>query len=194
MCLGSDFIYTLYIDTHSNNLIIALLKDGVLLSLKELESLQSHSIHTMPMIDGILKDNNLKINDIKEIIVVNGPGSFTGVRIGVTIAKTLAFTLNIPIKTISSLLIKVISSEKPEKITLVTDRNGKFVGEFNGNEQISEYRYLKNDEYEEYIKDKNMDIIDNIDIDYKKVYEYLREQEGINPHIVNPIYVKNIEV
>ena len=53
---------------------------------------------------------------LDEIIVVNGPGSFTGVRLGVTIAKTLAYTLNIPIKTISSLEVSSISNNAQKSI------------------------------------------------------------------------------
>ena len=48
----------------------------------------------MPMIASIFDENNLDIKDLDKIIVVNGPGSFTGIRIGLSIAKTIAYALN----------------------------------------------------------------------------------------------------
>jgi len=96
-------MYTLFISTYDKLINISLLKDGKLKSTIEEISKQNHSILVMPMIDNILKSNKITTSDLNEIIVVNGPGSFTGVRIGVVIAKTLAYTLNIPIKTITSL-------------------------------------------------------------------------------------------
>lgn len=51
----------------------------------------------LPAIDGILKNNKLSLKNIKAVLVNQGPGSFTGVRVGVTIANTLGWTLDIPI-------------------------------------------------------------------------------------------------
>lgn len=48
-------------------------------------------------IDGILKENKLKLKDLKAILVNCGPGSFTGVRVGVTAANTFGWSLNIPV-------------------------------------------------------------------------------------------------
>lgn len=52
---------------------------------------------TLPLIDKILKENNLKLKDINGIKVNTGPGSFTGLRVGTSIANTLGFFLKIPI-------------------------------------------------------------------------------------------------
>jgi tRNA threonylcarbamoyladenosine biosynthesis protein TsaB len=51
----------------------------------------------LPLIEKILKDKKLKLNDITEVIVNPGPGSFTGIRVGLTVANTLAFLLKIPV-------------------------------------------------------------------------------------------------
>ena len=51
----------------------------------------------LPLIEKLLKEQNLTITDIKEISVNEGPGSFTGIRVGLTIANTLGFLLKIPI-------------------------------------------------------------------------------------------------
>ncbi|MBM7646584.1 tRNA threonylcarbamoyladenosine biosynthesis protein TsaB [Scopulibacillus daqui] len=66
---------------------------------------KNHSIRLMPAIEQLLKDVDLNPNDLDRIAVAMGPGSYTGVRIGVTIAKTLAWTLNKDLVGISSLEI-----------------------------------------------------------------------------------------
>jgi len=152
-----------------------------------------HSVYTMPLIEEVLKNNNLDSNDINEIIVVNGPGSFTGVRIGVTIAKTYSYLLNISIKVINVLEMKAIFVNGDKKVVIEEEKNGKFIGVFdNANKVIDDYFYLKNIEFEEYKNDNEISIVDNID--YEKVYEYLKNKESINPHAVNPLYIKKIEV
>ncbi|MFE8703972.1 tRNA (adenosine(37)-N6)-threonylcarbamoyltransferase complex dimerization subunit type 1 TsaB [Cytobacillus sp. FJAT-54145] len=71
---------------------------------------KNHSVRAMPAIDALLKDCDVKPKDISKIVVAKGPGSYTGVRIGVTLAKTLAWTLNIPIVGISSLEVLAAST------------------------------------------------------------------------------------
>lgn len=188
-------MYTLFISTFDKIITIGLLKNGEVISELTKESSKNHSIHTMPMIDEILKTNNLLPSYLNEIIVVNGPGSFTGVRIGVTIAKTLAYTLNIPIKTITSLKAYAISNDKEtNKLVTIDDLKGKYIGYFDAcNNLLSDYTYLKNDEYNEYIKDKKQYLIKNNTFDLNKIYKVLKTEDSINPHIVNPIYIKGID-
>src|SRR5690606_31260140 len=64
---------------------------------------KTHSLRLMPAIVQLMNDLNMKPNDLDKIVVANGPGSYTGVRIGVTTAKTLAWSLNIPVVGVSSL-------------------------------------------------------------------------------------------
>lgn len=51
----------------------------------------------LPLVEKLLKKNNLKPSDINEIEVNTGPGSFTGIRVGISIANALAYALNIPL-------------------------------------------------------------------------------------------------
>ncbi|WP_369901411.1 tRNA (adenosine(37)-N6)-threonylcarbamoyltransferase complex dimerization subunit type 1 TsaB [Bacillus manliponensis] len=64
---------------------------------------KNHSVRLMPAIEELLQECNVKPNELNKIVVAAGPGSYTGVRIGVTVAKTLAWSLNIPIAGVSSL-------------------------------------------------------------------------------------------
>ena len=90
-------MYSLYIDTHDKEIVLCLYKDGKVLDKNIKNSTRNHSDYTMPMLKELLDNIGITVKDLNEILVVNGPGSFTGVRIGVTIAKTLAYTLNIPL-------------------------------------------------------------------------------------------------
>ena len=188
-------MYSLFIDTHMNKIVIVLFKDGKILKKLERDSVQSHSVLVIPMIRDVLKSICLAIEDLNDLIVVNGPGSFTGVRIGVTIAKTMAYTLNIPIRVISSLETLVASIDtKESKIVSLNDRNGYFVGSFNeDNKLVGDYIYLSNAEYSEYAL-SNIVINKVTDIDYEKVFCFAKQKEATNPHLVNPLYIKKIEV
>ena len=187
-------MYSLFIDTHDKELLIALYKDDKILD-KENNNTSNHASKCMPIIDDILKRNNLDVHKLNEIIVVIGPGSFTGVRIGATIGKMLAYTLNIPIKTITSLDMYAISNDSSDnKLVLIKDLKGSYGAYYTSdNKIIDEYFYKSTDSLNEYIKDKEKYIIDN-KIDLTKVKEFVNKQEVINPHKVNPIYIKEIEV
>ena len=101
----------LFIDTHDELLTVDLVIDGRE-NKKEVESINSHSVMLLPLIDSMLKEENISLRDINKIVVVNGPGSFTGVRIGLTVAKTIGYALNIPVCPISSLEAYLISNDK----------------------------------------------------------------------------------
>ncbi|WNF36925.1 tRNA (adenosine(37)-N6)-threonylcarbamoyltransferase complex dimerization subunit type 1 TsaB [Bacillaceae bacterium IKA-2] len=64
---------------------------------------KNHSIRLMPAIDALMKDAGVQPSELERIVVAHGPGSYTGVRIGVTTAKTLAWSLKIPLVGVSSL-------------------------------------------------------------------------------------------
>lgn len=93
------------IDTSHTPLAVAVVKDDQVLAEYKSSLKITHSIGTMPAIEELLKKADIKPNEIDAIAVANGPGSYTGVRIGVTIGKTLAWTLNIPIVSVSSLQV-----------------------------------------------------------------------------------------
>ena len=124
-------MYTLFLDTHSSKTRIVLYKEEQPIIKKEIETEKNQSSRIMPILLEVLEEAKIEINKIKEIIIVNGPGSFTGVRIGVTIAKTLAYTLNIPIKEMSSLLVKAVSIPHEKVNVIEREKNGIFLGTFN---------------------------------------------------------------
>lgn len=91
------------IDTANAPLSVAIVKDGQVIA----ETIQNvkvtHSVGAMPAIEELFEKANMKPAQIDAVAVSEGPGSYTGVRIGVTIAKTLAWTLQKPLVGVSSL-------------------------------------------------------------------------------------------
>ena len=173
---------TLFIDTHLWNINIILFDDNRILRQESVTDKKNNSEYIFPTIEKVLKND-----DFDNIIVVNGPGSFTGVRLGVTIAKTFAYTKNIPIRTITSLECMAISSDN--KNVAIFDNNGYYVGLFNDDMSLKEdYKYLTIDEF-----NKLNNLETDVTIDYEKVYEYAITKEVLDPHLVNPIYIKKIE-
>ncbi len=93
----------LAIDTSNYALGIALLNGEQVVGEYITNLKKNHSVRAMPAIERLMKDCDMKPSELDKIVVAKGPGSYTGVRIGVTIAKTLAWTLGIPISGVSSL-------------------------------------------------------------------------------------------
>jgi len=91
------------IDTSNIPLSVAVVQDGQILVEWTSATKIAHSIGAMPAVEEALKQANIKPSELAAIAVAEGPGSYTGVRIGVTIAKTLAWTLKIPLVGVSSL-------------------------------------------------------------------------------------------
>ncbi|AYV72459.1 glycoprotease family protein [Niallia circulans] len=99
----------LAIDTSNFVLGVALYENGKVIGEYITNLKKNHSIRAMPAIEQLMKDCDIKPKDLSKIVVAKGPGSYTGVRIGVTIAKTLAWTLNIPLVGVSSLEVLAAS-------------------------------------------------------------------------------------
>jgi tRNA threonylcarbamoyladenosine biosynthesis protein TsaB len=99
----------LAIDTSNYTLGIALLDDEKVIGEYVTNIKVNHSVRAMPAVQSLMKDCGILPSQLTKIVVAKGPGSYTGVRIGVTIAKTLAWSLNIPIVGVSSLEILAAS-------------------------------------------------------------------------------------
>lgn len=195
----------LYIDTSSSYLYTAIVENGKLLSEIKEEFGQSLSEVALPKIASMFEKTNLEAKDINKIIVVDGPGSFTGIRIGITIAKVYAWSLNIPITTITSLEAMALSSDE-EKVhvpminarreyvytaiydkdynELLKPQHMKLEDLLKELEKLNEYEFISNDKFDgiENIKKYNPNL--------EKVVNYFKDKDSVNPHAVNPEYLK----
>lgn len=176
---------TLYINTCFNNLYLKLYSNHKIIREVILDNVKSTNIYLMPGIIDLIDDINLD-----SIVVVNGPGSFTGVRLGVTVAKTLAYLFNVKIFTITSLEEVAINIDT-ESYVSIEENNGYFIGRFKDNSLIENYSYLNKQEYRDF--KLSTKVIEDVDIDYVKVIEFAISKEPTNPHSVRPEYVKTIE-
>ena len=195
---------TLFIDTSSSDVSIAIVKDEKILASICKCIPNQHSIYTVPFIDEMVKEANLTSNDIDKIMVVTGPGSFTGVRIGVTIAKVYAYLRNLSIISISSLKMMAISCEHKYCLSLIdAHHNNYYLGLYdeNNSEVIPEQFHTKEkvleliEQYEPtVVSNENLEIdkykVDKQSLDILKIVSYYQDKETLNPHFVLPNYLK----
>ena len=185
---------SLWIDTHEEKIIIALFLNEKILEQEIVKENIDHSKICLKTLISLMNKVNKKITEIDDIIVVNGPGSFTGVRLGVTIAKTLAYTLNKPIRTITSIETCLASLSLKEDFYLaIAEKNGYFLAYYNSEQNsLENYFYLKKSEYDNFQSQHKVIICNEYELE--KALIYAHRKKTINPHQVNPIYIKKIEV
>ncbi|MCX6232811.1 MAG: tRNA (adenosine(37)-N6)-threonylcarbamoyltransferase complex dimerization subunit type 1 TsaB [Bacteroidetes bacterium] len=107
----------LLIETATEVCSVGLALDGQIISMKETEKGNSHSANVAVFIDEVLKQANKSPGDLNAVAVSKGPGSYTGLRIGVSSAKGLCYGLNIPlisINTLKAMVYGVIHDKKVE--------------------------------------------------------------------------------
>ena len=197
---------SLVIDTCNSNLLVALIKDNNILSIYNERIYENLSTKIFPVMQEVFIKADHKPKDIDVIYVANGPGSFTGIRIGVTVAKTYAWALNKKIVPFSSLELMATTNVDEHYIVPVIDarRDYVYAGIYNtclynimndmyiSMEELKQklegksYRFISYDEF------KNIDVtIPQIRI--LKIVEKHKNDSGVNPHSVNPNYLKLTE-
>ena len=197
----------LYIDTSTDYLYTGIVSDNILLA--EVKQKFSHDLskYALYEISEMLKKVNINPIEVDKIIVVNGPGSFTGIRVGMTIAKIYAYTLKKKIISISSLDAMQISTSSNNLIVPVIDARRGFVyaGIYQDNKELLKKQYIKFedllDKLNNYQKEYTIVSNDNLKIDnvvsynpdVLKIVNTYKDNEDINPHLVEPNYLKLTE-
>ncbi|WP_078382381.1 tRNA (adenosine(37)-N6)-threonylcarbamoyltransferase complex dimerization subunit type 1 TsaB [Sutcliffiella halmapala] len=146
---------------------------------------KNHSVRAMPAIDQLLNDCDVKISDIGRIVVGKGPGSYTGVRIGVTLAKTLAWSLNIPLVGVSSLELLAASGRYFHGVIspIMDARRGQvYTGLYSWNrscvETLIEDVNIQLVDWLSMLKEKNEDVLfigNDVHLHKETIIEYLGE-------------------
>lgn len=148
----------LAIDTSTTHSSCAVMDDNNIVGDFSINQSMSHNEILLVMVDEMLKKLNIDIEDIDLFVAVTGPGSFTGIRIGVTVVKALAMALNKPIvavNTLEALSFGVFSDKK--KIPLIDARGERvYYGVYKGinNKNIVAPALLTIDELLEEFSDK----------------------------------------
>lgn len=180
----------LFIDTCSNCLIISTIINNKL----DYFFIDKNNNDTSSKVMKVLKEAVCDINTVDKIFVVNGPGSFTGIRVGVTIAKTIGFCLNIPIIKLSELeLLATTKTDTKYNVSLIDARRGYvYAGIYDKdlNCYLEDQHILLNDiKYPD-----SYTVIDNYDnIDLLKIIKKHEFDKPINPHDLKPNYLKKTE-
>lgn len=195
---------SLLIDTSTSNLTVSIIKNQEVIYKYQETILSDMSSKLLPIIDNGLKELGLKLENIDKIFVVNGPGSFTGIRVGVTVAKTIAWALKKEIITLSSLELIATTNTSKKYIVPMIDarRNNVFAGIYDNNLNcIKEDKLISIEEISNLNGDYEFISYDNIklesvikpNIDVLKIINKHINDEGINPHNLNPNYLKITE-
>lgn len=180
----------LFIDTCSNSLIISTIINNKI----DYFFIDKNNNDTSSKVMKVIEEAVPDIMGIDKIFVVNGPGSFTGIRVGVTIAKTIGFCLNIPIIELSELeLLATTNTDTKYNVALIDARRGYV------------YAGIYDKDLNCYLEDQHIllsdikypvdyTIINSYDnIDLLKIIKKHEFDEPINPHNLNPNYLKRTE-
>jgi len=111
--------YILNIETATTNCSVSLAKEGTVIGLKEDNNLSySHAERLHVYIDEVLKTANVSKNQLSAIAISKGPGSYTGLRIGVSAAKGLCYALSLPLISIPTLEALAHQVENPNGVVV----------------------------------------------------------------------------
>lgn len=187
------------IDTSAKTSSVGLVEDGKVIDEVFVNEGLTHSETIMPMIDKLLKNNNICVDDIDAFAVNNGPGSFTGVRIGVAVVKGMAFKGNkdcFEISTLDSIAYNCIDKEGIVVSCIDARRNQVYNSVYsvsNGEmkKETADRSILIPDLYEEL---KNIDkTIYFVGDGEENVLSYFEENDLIKDNFVFPDYLSNVQ-
>ena len=195
-------MFELLLDSSNKYLCVALAKDGTLYDSIFYEAWQRQSEVMVTEIDNILKRNNLSKEDLDAIVVGIGPGSYTGVRIAITIAKVMAYALKIKVYQISSLSLLRIN-DLPT-ICIFNARSGRsYFAVYEGENALVRDCVIENEKVLDYIKEhpsfKLSGDCAHLALNTEEYKIPLNLSLAINEHnlvkdifSINPIYLKDL--
>ena len=193
-------MYTVLLDSSNTNLSVGLARDNLLLENVSYEAWQQQSEYMIPELNKLLEKYQVQNEEISAVMVAKGPGSYTGVRIAITIAKTMAVALGCKLYAVSSL--RVQKDGKNPSICLINARSGRsYIGVYEDKGVLLEDRIMKNDEVLKYIADHPTYSVCG-DVKYlglevketNNVLEMLSLKEvldEVNPLSLKPVYMKD---
>ena len=185
-------MYSLIIDSATKILYIALVKDNNLLEDLYITGSNDHAKNIVSKIDELLKKYNIESKDLNEVLCGYGPGSYTGVRMAVTVAKMISVFMNIPLYTISTLRL-MASGSKGRVLSLIDARRGNSFGmifDMDKNEYVVEEALysteeLKNNSYDNLVCENDYKVDPIYCLNNKTLVE--------NPDLLIPNYLRETE-
>lgn len=187
----------LVIDTATKHIFLSLIIDGLEKHSIYQEGINNHSVTIIPLLNEMLIQEKMQLKDLDEIIIGIGPGSYTGVRIGVTVAKMIGYLNKTIVKTISSLALIAAASNYEYVIPYVDARRGNgFMAVFrniDGSLQRIEEDCLKNMEEYQKLHQFEYDFIAEGKPDVSKIIYSDLLETVIDIHELKPNYLRITE-
>jgi len=197
---------TIVMDSANKYLVVALYEDGKCIEKIQEIGNRRQSEYAIVYLEKLLNKHHLKILDFDEMVITIGPGSYTGVRVALTIAKTIAATSAIKIKVISSL--KAMAGMN-KAISILDARSQKiFIGVYNQGIAVIKDKMIELKQLDQYINefkdyeivgdlslidkvDKEIDLADNI---YKlsQMEDYIDDTDNLVPEYIKDVEAKKI--
>ena len=194
-------MYTILLDSSNTKLAVGIAKNGIVLKSTIYEAWQEQSEHMIPELNEILNAFNVKKEEIDDVMVAIGPGSYTGVRIAITIAKTMGYALQIPVFPVSSL--QILKDGTKPSICVVNARSKRsYVGVYQGNNILLFDQIMTNEELLKYIEEHpdyslcgNLSYLGLEGIETNTINEMLSLKPFITPMedslSLKPVYLKD---
>ncbi|MFA5602667.1 MAG: tRNA (adenosine(37)-N6)-threonylcarbamoyltransferase complex dimerization subunit type 1 TsaB [Bacilli bacterium] len=201
----------LFLNTSNNNLVIGIVNSDKLIYEEHIEDIKEHSKYVLLSIEKGLEVCDLVPFDIDRIIVIDGPGSFTGLRIGITITKTYGFALKKKVLGVSSLKAIALSSNNFNYVASIVDAKGGYIfgaiydKDYNiiMEEKCLTFEELENEisklygnvviSYnEEFLGEKILKKYNHkkVKLNILKIVNYYKNDNSVNFHKLNPKYLK----
>jgi tRNA threonylcarbamoyladenosine biosynthesis protein TsaB len=186
---------TIIFDVSTQVMYVGYVKDDQLVDFSIRIAIRDHAKYLVDRIDQVIKRNKLTIDDIDQMIVGVGPGSYTGLRVAVMVAKMIGYAKKIPIKTVSSLYF-LTSGYEGRVAALIDARRGYVFSAVyeNGKSLMQEdYRFFKDlQENETYKKARTVFLDDRTyEVSAKRILEHAVDVENI--HDLIPKYLRRTE-
>lgn len=194
---------SLFIDTALSYIRIALFKDD-----KQIDSINEKCEKNMSAIfdskvEELFRRNNLELTEVNKIYTVTGPGSFTGIRVGMTFSKVLAMALKEKITPISELQVLATTNTNKLKAPLIDARRGYvYSGIYDEDlNAITEDKHILLEDFlnintnVEYISYDSFEHISTTEpkIDFEKIISKNKEKKQIDHEVLTPNYLKLTE-
>ena len=195
-------MFEVLLDSSSKYLSVGLAKDGNVIDKIFYEAWQRQSEMMTNELQTILERNNVKNSEIDAVVIGIGPGSYTGVRIAVTIGKTLAYALHTKVYSVSSLSL-LRDSNKPT-ICVFNARSGRsYVGVYEQDKCLLKDCVMTNEDLVNYISEhkdylvngelSHLDLVSNVYDTIENLTRAIKKENlAENPFVVNPVYLKEL--
>ena len=193
----------LFIDTSTSYPIVSIIENNNIKAMFNKKIDTDISVSIFSILDTMFKELNITPKDIKKIFIANGPGSFTGTRIGVTIAKVYGYSLNVDLIPVSTLEVLAGGVNKDYIVPVIDARRGfVYAGIYDKDlNKIVDDRYISLDKLKEELEGKDYVFVSYDDIagsikpkiNLIKVINKHEKDIPVNAHGLNPNYLKKTD-